>query len=86
MTNEIQALRFNDTWSLVPFYPLMNIVGSHWVYKIKHHADDSVESYKARLVAIGFTQQEDIDYSEIFSPFIKQAIIWLFFSITIWHG
>jgi hypothetical protein len=35
----------------------MNIVSSRWVYKIKHHAEESLERYKARLVSKGFTQQ-----------------------------
>jgi hypothetical protein len=26
--DEIKALRSNQTWSLVPFHPLMNVVGS----------------------------------------------------------
>ena len=43
--------------------------------------DDSIELYKARLVARGFTQQEDIDYSETFSPVIKPATVRLVFSI-----
>jgi hypothetical protein len=43
MKDEIQALRSNDTWSLVPFHPLMYAVGSYWVYKIKHCANGSIE-------------------------------------------
>ena len=35
MNSEIAALRVNDTWSLVPFDPSMNVVGCRWVYKIK---------------------------------------------------
>jgi len=34
MCDEIQALRSDNTWSLVPFHPLMNVVGSRWVYKM----------------------------------------------------
>jgi hypothetical protein len=43
--------------------------------------DDSIELYKARLVARGFTQQEDIDYSETFSLVVKPATVRLVFSI-----
>jgi len=28
MRDEIQALCFNNTWSLVPFHPSINVVGS----------------------------------------------------------
>jgi hypothetical protein len=71
MREEIQALYANRTWTLVPFHPLMNVVGSRWVYRIKHRFDGNIERYKARLVARGFTQQQGIDYSETFSPVIK---------------
>jgi hypothetical protein len=53
------------------------------VYQIKHSVDNSIESYKACLVARGFTQHEGIDYSKTFSPIIKQAIVRLFFSIVV---
>jgi hypothetical protein len=46
----------------------------------------SIKQYKARLVARGFTQQEGIDYSETFSPVIKQATIRLVFFIVVSCG
>ena len=42
------------------------MVGSRWIYKVKHAADGSVEKYKARFVAKGFSQ-EGIDYEETFA-------------------
>jgi len=64
MESEIITLHANDTWSLVPHDPSINVVGSRWVYKIKSRVDGTVERYKARLVARGFSQQEGIDYLE----------------------
>jgi hypothetical protein len=75
MCDEMAALHSNRTWSLVPFHSSMNVVGSRWVYRIKRRVDGSFERYKALLVARGFTQHEGIDYSETFSPVIKQATV-----------
>jgi len=61
----------------------MNVVGSRWVYRIKHITDGSIERYKVRIVARGFTQQKGIDYSETFSLITKQAIVRLVFSIVV---
>jgi len=55
MCDEITALRSNRIWSLVPFDPSMNNVGSRWVYQIKRRVDGSIERYKACLVVRGFT-------------------------------
>ena len=44
-----------------------SVVGCRWVYKIKTKADSSIESYKAHLIAKGFTQEYGINYEETFA-------------------
>ena len=43
------------------------MVTSKSIYKIKHAADGSIEKYKARFMAHGFSQKEGIDYEETFA-------------------
>ena len=40
----------------------MKAIGSKWVFKIKHNADRSIERFKARLIAKGFSQRSGQDY------------------------
>ena len=51
MEEEIQALKQNQTWDLMPRPKDVKPISSKWVYKVKTHADGSVERYKSRLVA-----------------------------------
>ncbi|XP_071681187.1 uncharacterized protein [Lolium perenne] len=68
MEQEYQALLQNETWTLVPPPPRVNIIDSKWVFKVKKHADGSIERYKARLVTKGFKQRHGLDYEDTFSP------------------
>jgi len=38
---------------------------------MKHKVDRLIECYKTRLVAKGYTQEEGIDYKDIFSPIMR---------------
>ena len=60
----------NGVLKVVPRPTGKPVVTSIWIYKIKHVVDDSVEKYKARFVARGFTQKEGIDYDETFLLFL----------------
>ena len=52
---------------MVPRPQGKSVVSSKWLYKIKHGVDGSIEKYKARFVARGFSQREGEDYDDIFS-------------------
>ena len=68
MKEELDALTKNHTWDLVTLPPRQSVVGCKWIYKIKTRSDGSIECYKVRLVAKGFTQEYGIDYEETFAP------------------
>ncbi|KAE8681852.1 hypothetical protein F3Y22_tig00111303pilonHSYRG00095 [Hibiscus syriacus] len=71
MKEEIDALQQNQTWDIVPKIKDVKPISCKWVYKIKRRPYGSIERYKARLVARGFSQQYGLDYDETFSPVAK---------------
>ena len=75
METEIDSLHKNDVWDLVELPKDRKAVGSKWVFKVKVSADGSVERYKARLVAQGYSQKYGIDYDEIFCPVVRSESI-----------
>ncbi|GJS18444.1 retrotransposon protein, putative, ty1-copia subclass [Tanacetum coccineum] len=68
MNVEIQSIKDNEVWDLVDLLPNGKTVGSKLLFKKKTDMDGSVHTYKACLVAKGYTQTPGIDYEETFSP------------------
>lgn len=60
----------------------MKVISNKWIYKVKTHADSTLERLKARLVARGFEQFAGIDFLETFSPVVKATTIRLMFAIA----
>ena len=75
MTEEYQSIIKNDVWAVVPRHERNSVVASKWIFKIKHAADGSIEKYKAKFIARGFSQKEGIDYEETFAPVAKYTSI-----------
>lgn len=86
MQSELEALRVNGTWTLMPLPSGKKPIGCRWVYKIKHKSDGSIDKYKARLVAKGFTQLEGVDYQDTFSPTAKLVSVRCLLALAATHG
>jgi len=75
MGEEYQSLVKNDVWDVVPRPKEKLVVSSKWIYKMKHEIDGSIENYKARFMARGFSQKEGIYYQETFSLMARYTSI-----------
>lgn len=71
MTEDMRALEKNQILELILLPKRMKPVGCIWVFTIKYKPDGTVDKYKTRLVARGFTQTYGIDYQETFAHVAK---------------
>jgi hypothetical protein len=64
---ELEALKRNNTWTVVDIPPGVKPISCRWVYKYKLHKDNTVKQHKCRLVARGFEQIFGLNYHETFA-------------------
>ncbi|GKC69426.1 putative ribonuclease H-like domain-containing protein, partial [Tanacetum coccineum] len=67
-----------QVWTLVDLPHGKRAIGTKWVYRNKKDERGIVIKNKARLVAQGYTQEEGIDYDEVFAPVARIEAIRLF--------
>ncbi|GKD71961.1 putative ribonuclease H-like domain-containing protein [Tanacetum coccineum] len=65
-------------WTLVDLPKGKRPIGTKWVFRNKKDERGIVIKNKARLVAQGYTQEEGIDYDEVFAPVARIEAIRLF--------
>ena len=53
-----------------------------WVYTVKYKANETLERYKTRLVAKGYTQTYGVDYLETFALIAKMNIVKILLSLA----
>jgi hypothetical protein len=86
MDDEIQALKKNDSWDIVPRLVNHNMIGCRWIFKTKLYADGSIKHHKARLVAKGFSQIHGLDFKDTFNPVVRPATVQIILSIIVIFG
>nr|GEX27316.1 retrotransposon protein, putative, Ty1-copia subclass [Tanacetum cinerariifolium] len=91
MNTKMQSMKDNQVWVLVDLPPNGRTVRSKWLFKKKTDMDSNVYTFKAHLVAKGYTQIYGVDCRETFSPvtYIRAIRILLaiatFYDYEIWQ-
>ncbi|GKA73656.1 putative ribonuclease H-like domain-containing protein [Tanacetum coccineum] len=78
MQEELLQFKLQQVWTLVDLPLGKRAIGTKWVYRNKKDERGIVIRNKARLVAQGYTQEEGIDYDEVFAPVARIEAIRLF--------
>ncbi|GJT14597.1 putative ribonuclease H-like domain-containing protein [Tanacetum coccineum] len=86
MQDELLQFSLQKVWRLVDLPKGKHAIGTKWVYRNKKDERGIVVRNKARLVAQGYTQEEGIDYDEVFAPVARIEAIRLFLAYASFMG
>nr|GEU83421.1 hypothetical protein [Tanacetum cinerariifolium] len=86
MQEELLQFKIQNVWSLVDCHKGIRPIGIKWVLKNKKDERGIVIRNKAMLVAQGHTQEERIDYDEVFAPVARNEAIRLFLAYASFMG
>jgi hypothetical protein len=79
---ELKALEINGTWREEIAPKGTNLVSTKWVFTVKVKQDGTLDRFKARLVARGFSQMYGVDYFETFAPTVRMDTLRIFVAIA----
>nr|GEW91684.1 retrovirus-related Pol polyprotein from transposon TNT 1-94 [Tanacetum cinerariifolium] len=86
MQQELLQFKIQNVWVWVDCPSRVRPIGMKWVLKNKKDEKGTVIRKKARLVAQGHTQEEGIDYEEVFAPVARIKAIRLFLAYASYMG
>nr|GEU61467.1 putative ribonuclease H-like domain-containing protein [Tanacetum cinerariifolium] len=83
---DLLQFKMEKVWILVDLPHGKRAIGTKWVYRNKKDERGIVVRNKARLVTQGHTQEEGIDYEEVFAPVARIEAIRLFLAYASFMG
>ncbi|GJT71497.1 putative ribonuclease H-like domain-containing protein [Tanacetum coccineum] len=86
MQEELLLFKLQKVWILANLPKGHRAIGTKWVYRNKKDKRGIVIRNKARLVAQGHTQEEGIDYDEVFAPVARIEAIRIFLAYASYMG
>nr|GEU43395.1 hypothetical protein [Tanacetum cinerariifolium] len=86
MQEELLQFKMQKVWVLVDLPHRKRAIGTRWVYRNKKDERVIVIRNKARLVSQGHTQEEGINYEEVFAPVARIKAIRLFLAYASFMG
>ncbi|GJR56634.1 putative ribonuclease H-like domain-containing protein [Tanacetum coccineum] len=78
MQEELLQFKLQQVWTLVDLPHGKRAIGTKWVYRNNKDERGIMVRNKTRLVAQGYTQEEGIDYDEVFALVARMEAIRLF--------
>ncbi|GJT92503.1 putative ribonuclease H-like domain-containing protein [Tanacetum coccineum] len=86
MQEELLQIKLQKVWVLVDLPNGKRAIGTKWIFRNKKDERGIVIRNKAKLVALGHTQEEGIDYDDVFSPVARIEAIRLFLAYASFMG
>ena len=82
MEEKLNQFQRNNVWILVE-RPLENsVIETKWIFRNKLDKHEIIIRNEVRLVTQGYTQEEGIDYDEIFAPIARLETIRILLAFT----
>ncbi|GJV09892.1 putative ribonuclease H-like domain-containing protein, partial [Tanacetum coccineum] len=86
MQEELLQFKLQNVWVLCDLPDGKRVIGTKWVFRNKRDERGTIIKNKARLVALGYRQEEGVDYDKVFAPVSRLEAIRLFLAFASFKG